>query len=123
MPKNYGGGLSVEQRNKKARLDALRESLKGGEYLRQIEEVCKELGHNWRELSSEQIAALRLKADINFRRLNKVLPDLKQVEVRQETEEQPKIDLSSLSENEVLELQRLLRKAEGMPPPIEGEKE
>jgi hypothetical protein len=32
-------------------------------------------------LSSEQVAALRLKSDVNFKRLAKVLPDLKAIEL------------------------------------------
>ncbi len=46
------------------------------EYLRQIEEIDEELQ---KDVWSESLAALRLRADLQFRRLAKTLPDLKAV--------------------------------------------
>ncbi len=66
--------------NKRVRREALREELQAKEYLRQLDEIDKEITENWRSLSSENTSALRLKADINFKRLSKCLPDLKAIE-------------------------------------------
>ena len=65
---------------KAVRREALREELKAREYLRQLDIVDGELSDNWNSLSSENIAALRLKVDLNLKRLLKVLPDLKSIE-------------------------------------------
>jgi len=58
----------------------LREELQAREYLRQLEMVDSEITENWRSLSSENVSALRLKTDLNFKRLAKVLPDVKSIE-------------------------------------------
>ncbi len=63
--------------NRKLRRDALREELKAREYLRQIEEIDGTLQENWRDLASGELQALKLRADLQFRRLAKVLPDLR----------------------------------------------
>ena len=68
-------------KNKQARREALREELQAREYLRQIDQVNTDVTEHWQTLSSEQIAALRLKTDINFKRLAKVLQDLKAIEL------------------------------------------
>ena len=68
-------------KQRKQRREALREELKAREYLRQLDIIDSELADNWKTLSSENVAALRLKADLNFKRLAKVLPDLKAVEL------------------------------------------
>jgi hypothetical protein len=64
-----------------AQRQAIRESLQTGEYLRQIEEVSDVVNAKWDELSANQIQALKLRADLNFKRLNKVLPDLKSIDM------------------------------------------
>ena len=68
-------------KNAALRKENLRKELQAREYLRQIENIAVILGESWETISSEQTSALRLKADINFKRLAKVLPDLKAVEV------------------------------------------
>ena len=68
-------------KNKQRRRENLREELKAREYLRQLDEVAGDVSENWRTLSSEQVSALRLKSDLNFKRLAKVLPDLKAIEL------------------------------------------
>lgn len=73
--------MSRPTKNKQARREALREELQAREYLRQLQEVDDSLSSNWRVLTSEQVAALRLRTDINFKRLAKVLPDLKAIEL------------------------------------------
>lgn len=65
--------------NKQVRRDALREELQAREYLRQIQQVDNALSAEWRTMKRTQVEALRLKVDLNFRRLKKVLPDLKLV--------------------------------------------
>jgi len=72
--------MARPDKNRQRRRAALREELKAREYLRQLDEVASEVTENWKSLSSEQVAALRLKTDLNFKRLAKVLPDLKAVE-------------------------------------------
>ena len=73
--------MARPDKNKQYRREALREELQAREYLRQIDQVNTDVSENWQILSSEQISALRLKSDINFKRLAKVLPDLKAVEI------------------------------------------
>ena len=73
--------MARPDKNKQRRREALREELQAREYLRQLELVDTELTTNWKSLSSENVSALRLKADLNFKRLGKVLPDLKAVEI------------------------------------------
>lgn len=68
------------QKIREQRQEAIRESLKAQEYLRQLETTAKTIQKEWKSMSSEQSSALRLLADINFKRLAKVLPDLKVVE-------------------------------------------
>ena len=65
--------------NKQVRRAALREELQAREYLRQIQQVDNALSAEWRTMKRTQVEALRLKVDLNFRRLKKVLPDLKLV--------------------------------------------
>jgi len=79
------------------RQDDLRELLKGMEYIRELEAISKELtkmGNKLRRLQATggadstlvsvaktRIQVLKLRADINFRRLAKVLPDLRALEL------------------------------------------
>ena len=65
----------------KANQLALRDKLKAGEYIKQIDEVSTTLQAQWQSLDRDQLSGLKLIADINFKRLNKVLPDLKSIEV------------------------------------------
>ncbi len=67
-------GNAKATQNRKLRRDALREELKAREYLRQIEEIDQKLQEDeW----SANLQALKLRADLQFRRLAKVLPDVK----------------------------------------------
>jgi len=74
-------GESVADKNKRIRKEALREGLKGREYLRQLDNIDKIVSDEWKTLDGPQIQALKLKADLQFRRLAKVLPDLKATEL------------------------------------------
>lgn len=97
------------QENKAIRREALREELQAREYLRQLEHIDREFGEihdrvkalrgpaakasrdtvqrtnrqNGLELEKAEtrIRALKERANLNFKRLNKVLPDLKAVEL------------------------------------------
>jgi len=71
---NQPRGNSRAAQNKKLRRDALREELAARKYLDQISEIDEELqGETWKE----NLAAMKLRLDIQFKRLAKVLPDLK----------------------------------------------
>lgn len=74
-------GESIADKNKRIRKDALRESLKAGEYLRQLDMISDKVNGNWESMDTAQTGALKLLADLQFRRLAKVLPDLKAVEM------------------------------------------
>tara|TARA_R110002012_G_scaffold28010_15_gene88836 strand:+ start:334 stop:618 length:285 start_codon:yes stop_codon:yes gene_type:complete len=83
---------------KAVRREALREELKAREYLRQLDIVDGELSDNWNSLSSENIAALRLKVDLNLKRLLKVLPDLKSIEHSGDESEPMQVVIKHFSE-------------------------
>ncbi len=71
---NQSRGNSRAAQNRKVRRDSLRDELKAKEYLRQIEFIDKKLQEDeW----SANLQALKLRADLQFRRLAKVLPDVK----------------------------------------------
>lgn len=63
------------------RQETWRNDLKFKRYLRNILEVDDILKEKWKSLDTENIQALRARADINFRLMNKLLPDLKQMDV------------------------------------------
>ncbi len=71
---NQARGNSRAAQNRKVRREALRDELKAREYLRQIEEIDKTLK---KDDFSDNLQALKLRVDIQFRRLAKTLPDLK----------------------------------------------
>lgn len=69
------------KRNREMRMDALREELKAREYLTQIANIAQILNDTWEEIGLSQVAALRLHAELNFKRLAKILPDLKAIDI------------------------------------------
>ena len=73
--------MARPDKNRQMRRENLREELKAREYLRQLEQVDEIVSENWKTLGATEVAALRLKADINFKRLAKVLPDVKAIEM------------------------------------------
>jgi HPt (histidine-containing phosphotransfer) domain-containing protein len=77
MAKGKAGAITAVIENRRIRQEALREELKAREYLRQIEEIDKRLSKNARTLESGELQALKLRVEIQFRRLAKVLPDVK----------------------------------------------
>ncbi len=73
---NQPRGNSRAAQNKRIRRDALREELGARKYLDQIEKIDEQLqGEEWKE----NLQALKLRIDIQFKRLAKALPDLKSV--------------------------------------------
>ncbi len=75
MPKSFA------KKNKEIRQEALREELKAREYLRQLQDIDETLKKNYKDITPAEVSALRLRADINFKRLDKVLPNLSSVEM------------------------------------------
>lgn len=67
------------RRNKELRQAEIREKIKAGTCLGKLASVANE-AENSEDITSNRLAALRLVADIQFKLLNKVLPDLKAVE-------------------------------------------
>ena len=68
--------LSAEDQ-KKFTVDQLRERLRPFDSLDLINEVQEIVKQEWETLGKNQIDALKLQCDIQFRKLSKVLPDLK----------------------------------------------
>ncbi len=108
MPKDNINELRAARSNvvsarKKEKQDELREKLQCGEYLRQIEKISQDLEKINRLLKRERkklnanetgtvktrILALKTRADINFKRLAKVLPDLKMISLEDENGNNP----------------------------------
>ncbi len=61
-----------------------RETLQVAAYLKNLDVIHSRVKAKWHRMTSEQIAATKLQADINFRLLSKVMPDLKMVEIQGE---------------------------------------
>ncbi len=108
MPKDNINELRASRSNlvsarKKERQDELREKLQCSEYLAQIEKISQDLEKINRLLKRERkklsanetgtiktrILALKTRAEINFKRLAKVLPDLKAMEIIDEDGNNP----------------------------------
>lgn len=89
MPDNKKKNLNTvraEQRTLRRanRQEDLRESLKAHAYIKNLNTIHDRIKSRWHRMDSDQIAACRLQADINFKLLSKVLPDLKMVEIQGE---------------------------------------
>ena len=66
--------------------DALRARIDGKTCLTKIDSIDQTFSEEWRSLGKNQVDALKARAEIQFRKLAKVLPDLKSVEVRSDPE-------------------------------------
>ncbi len=66
------------------RQEDLRDYLDGTAYIRNLNKIHDRVKEKWSTMDSDQIAASRLQADINFKLLCKVMPDLKMVEIQGE---------------------------------------
>lgn len=66
---------------KNQRKEELREKLQGLEYLRQIDNAVNEVVNAFKPPSTEDLAAKKFIVDTNFKRLAKILPDLKQTDL------------------------------------------
>ena len=64
-----------------ARQEGLREHINAKKSITRIKNLAADFQEQWDTLTREQIAAKRAEVDVHFRLLNKVLPDLKAVEV------------------------------------------
>ena len=71
---NQARGNSRAAQNRKVRRLALRKELASREYLAQIDAIDEALQ---KDTWADNLQALKLRADLQFRRLAKVLPDLK----------------------------------------------
>jgi len=70
--------INVNSLDKKTvALDQLRDRLRPFDAVDLINEVQDTISEEWRTMSRNQIDALKLQADIQFRKLSKLLPDLK----------------------------------------------
>lgn len=91
-------------KNRSLRRETLREELKSREYLRQLEEISRFLRRHWKDISSEQTAALRLRAEINFKRLAKVLPDARELHISGSIEQTHRLVSVSEAQTRIAEL-------------------
>lgn len=83
---------------------ALRDTLKASEYLRQLDTIAERIDKNYMTLETEQIQALKLLADINLKRLNKVLPDLKTVDKTISIESKHETLLAQLDQRHIIDI-------------------
>lgn len=65
---------------RKQRQEELREKLQGAEYIRQLDEIDKLLADD-PEMPAPKLNVLKARIDLNMRRLAKLLPDEKYLEV------------------------------------------
>jgi carbon monoxide dehydrogenase subunit G len=72
-------GKDRVHRIKEAHQAALRDSINAKRCMTALQKVSDEVDEN-PDMSTNRVGALRLKADIQFKLLNKVLPDLKAIE-------------------------------------------
>jgi hypothetical protein len=68
------------QRRRAEARDAARDRLRAWQFLRRLREIDAVLAEKWETLEQAAIQALRLRADIQFRQLAKVMPDRKAIE-------------------------------------------
>lgn len=72
-------GIKATDYRRRARQEELREKLKGLEYIRQLEEIDEKL--RARTLQKDELDQVKVRIDLNFRRLAKVLPDERFLEI------------------------------------------
>ena len=79
---NEAGGNGRAAQNRAIRRDALREELKAREYVRQVTSIADRLNPDVEDsYKSDQVPAVKARADIYFRLLDKCLPNLRPVDV------------------------------------------
>jgi hypothetical protein len=79
---NAPRGHSRAAQNRAIRRDALREELKAREYIRQVTDIASRLNpDDAKAFRPEQVPAVKARADICFRLLDKCLPNLRPVDV------------------------------------------
>lgn len=67
------------QKNRAIRQESLREKLQGAQYLVHLHKIADELDDA--EITATRANAIKARADIYFKLLNKLLPDVKAIEV------------------------------------------
>lgn len=75
------GQKTSKVQRREERQEELREKLKGLEYLRQIDEAVKTVMDANYTIDPNELQARKFVVDTNFKRLAKVLPDLKQTDL------------------------------------------
>lgn len=80
MPRKVGKKIAKSIR-KEQRQEELREKLKGDYYIRQIDKCVEEILSADYVIPSDELQARKLVIETNFKRLAKILPDLKAVEM------------------------------------------
>lgn len=65
---------------KQLTIEQLRERLRPSDALDVLQEVQDTLADQWENLSKNQIDALKLQADIQFKLLSKIIPDVKSMD-------------------------------------------
>jgi|TARA_R110000803_G_scaffold80715_4_gene146561 hypothetical protein len=68
-------------KNKRIRVEALREQLSNGGHVQHIIDIAGKLSDGYLDLETSNIAALKAAADIKLKLINKYLPDLKAIEM------------------------------------------
>ena len=71
---------SAVTKRREQRQEELREKLKGLEYLRQIDDAVSKVIDERYQVDPDELKARKFVVDTNFKRLAKVLPDLKSIE-------------------------------------------
>ncbi len=75
------GQKTTKTARREARQEELREKLQGIEYLRQIDNAVKDVVTAGYQMDANELQARKFVVDTNFKRLAKVLPDLKQTDI------------------------------------------
>lgn len=79
---NAARGNGRAAQNRAIRRDALREELKAREYVRQITSIAERLNPDAKDaFAPEQVPAVKARADMYFRLLDKCLPNLRPVDL------------------------------------------
>ena len=84
--------------------EVMRERIKGQNHITQVTKIAKRLQAEYKTLTVTEIAALKASADVQFKILNKILPDLKATEKNVNV----KVDDSNLQEMSTDQLKKIV---------------
>lgn len=76
-----GSGLSVADRNKRIRQEALRDQLANKGLVQQVLEISEKIGDLSKDLEKDKIDRLKIAADLKMKLVAKYLPDLRQTDL------------------------------------------